>query len=112
MFGLSGNKWRRGTAMRIQHSDGTELPHCGGLPAEERYMLFASTLQTYPAGLDPFRGIEEPLQVAVIDNPRRRLLFSLPSMFRGKASASTRRRGYHAFGDSAVDLDIGDRLHP
>lgn len=108
MLGMSGNKWRQGTAMRIQRSNGTPLPHGGGLPADERYMLFASTLQTFPAGLDPFRGIADPLQVAVIDNPRRRLLVHLPSIFRGKASASTRRRGYHVFGESAVDLDLGD----
>ncbi|MGB3796257.1 MAG: diacylglycerol kinase family protein [Alteraurantiacibacter sp.] len=108
MFGMSANKWRQGTAMRIHRSDGEELPHYGGLPADERYLLFASTLQRYPAGLDPFRDIAEPLQLAVIDNPRRRLLSRLPSIFRGKASARTRRHGFHAFGDTAVNLDIGD----
>ncbi len=108
MLGMSGNKWRQGTAMRIQRSSGVELDHCGGLPADERYLMFASTLQTYPAGLDPFREVEEPLQVAVMDNARRRMLLSLPSIFRGKSTAATRRCGFHVFGDSAVDLDIGD----
>ncbi|MWV26458.1 diacylglycerol/lipid kinase family protein [Aurantiacibacter rhizosphaerae] len=106
ILGFSGNKWRQGTPMRIQQSDGTELPHLGGLPASERYMLFASTLQKYPAGLDPFHDVDGPLQVAVLDNARRRLLFGLPAMLRGSASAKTRRRGYHAFGDTAVDLDL------
>lgn len=108
LLGLADNKWRHGTAMRIRLSNGEELPHCGGLPEDERYLLFASTLQAFPAGLDPFRDVEEPLQVAVIDNPRRRLLMRLPSIFRGTASAATKQRGYHAFGDEAVDLDIGD----
>lgn len=108
MLGLPGNKWRTGTPMRIRRSDGTQLPHRGGLPQDERYLLFASTLQTFPAGMDPFRDVEDPLQVAVIDNPGRRLLLSLPSIFRGTSGAATRRRGYHAFGDSAVDIDIGD----
>ncbi|WP_338241942.1 diacylglycerol/lipid kinase family protein [Aurantiacibacter hainanensis] len=108
MLGLPGNKWRTGTPMRIRSADGSELPHCGGLPEDERYLLFASTLQAFPAGLDPFRDVQEPLQVAVIDNPGRRLLLSLPSIFRGTSSAATRRRGYHAFGDSAVDIDLGE----
>ena len=108
MLGLPGNKWRTGTPMRIRRADGSELPHRGGLPQDERYMLFASTLQAFPAGLDPFRDVETPLQVAVIDNPGRRLLLSLPSIFRGTSGAGTRRRGYHVFGDSAVDIDIGD----
>ena len=108
MLGLSGNRWRRGAPMRITRSDGTELPHRGGLPEDERYLLFASTLQTYPAGIDPFRAVEGPLQIAVIDNPRRRLLLALPSIFRGTSSRRTQKRGYHAFADSAVDIELGD----
>lgn len=108
MLGMDGNKWRQGTPMRIRLSDGEELPHRGGLPSDERYLLFASTLQAFPAGLDPFRSVEHPLQVAVIDNPGRRLLLRLPSIFRGKASRKTQDRGYHAFGDTTVDLDIRD----
>jgi hypothetical protein len=108
IVGWADNEWRHGSKMRIRRSNGQELAHCGGLPADERYMLFASTLQAFPAGLDPFRGVEEALQVAVIDNPRRRLLMRLPSMFRGTTSAKTRSRGFHVFGDTAVDLDIGD----
>lgn len=108
MFGRAGNKWRQGTPMRLHMADGTELPHRGGLPEDERYLLFASTLQSFPAGLDPFREVDTPLQVAVMDNPRRGLLLRLPSIFRGTASGETKRRGYHAFGDEAVDLDIGD----
>lgn len=108
IFGFSENMWRRGTPMQLRHSNGERLPHRGGLPEAERYLLFASTLQAFPAGLVPFRDVKDPLQVAVIDNPRRRLLLRLPSIFRGTTSAATRRRGYHAFGDRFVDLDIGD----
>jgi len=108
IFGMTGNKWRQGTPMRLRLANGEELPHFGGLPEDERYLLFASTLQTFPAGLDPFRGIDHPLQVAVIDNPRRSLLMRLPSIFRGTSTSATKRRGYHAFGDEAVDLDISD----
>ncbi|GAA5056271.1 diacylglycerol kinase family protein [Erythrobacter westpacificensis] len=108
MFGRSGNKWRQGTPMRLHMADGSELAHRGGLPEDERYLLFASTLQSFPAGLDPFRDVKTALQVAIMDNPRRGLLLRLPSIFRGTASEETKRRGYHVFGDEAVDLDIGD----
>ena len=108
IFGFTNNQWRRGTRMEIRRSDGEALPHNGGAPADERYLLLASTLQTFPAGLDPFREVEEPMQVAVLDNSRRSLLFRLPAIFRGTTGAATRGRGYHVFGDSAVDLDIAD----
>ncbi len=108
IFGFTNNQWRRGTQMEVRRSDGEVLPHNGGAPAVERYLLFASTLQTLPAGLDPFREVEEPLQVAVPDNSRRSLLFRLPAIFRGTTGPATRRRGYHVFGDSSVELDIAD----
>ena len=108
MFGRAGNKWRQGTPMRLRQVGGEELSHSGGLPDDERYLLFASTLQAFPAGLDPFRDVEHPLQIAVMDNSSRGLLLRLPSIFRGTASAATKQRGYHAFGGEAVDLDIGD----
>lgn len=108
IVGGADNQWRRGSKMRIRLANGEELPHCGGLPADERYMFVASTLQAFPIGLDPFRGVEHPLQVAVLDNPRRRLLLRLPSMFRGTTTPKTRKLGYHVFGDSAVEIDIED----
>ncbi len=108
LVGWADNQWRHGSKMRVRKANGEELSHCGGLPADERYLLLASTLQAFPAGLDPFRGVNHALQVAVIDNPRRRLLMRLPSMFRGTTTAKTRELGYHVFGDSAVDIDIED----
>ena len=106
LFGRKGNVWRKGTHMRIRQGDGRELPHLGGLPAEERYLLLASTLKEFPAGLDPFRGVTEPIAVAVIDNPRRGLLLRIGALMRGTASASTMRRGAHVFGDNSVEVDI------
>ena len=108
IFGFTDNQWRRGTRMELRTSDGATLPHRGGGPADERFLLFVSTLQTFPAGLDPFREVSHPMQVAVLDNSRRSLLFRLPAIFRGTASQATRDRGYHVFGDSVVELDIAD----
>ncbi|RPF71487.1 diacylglycerol kinase family protein [Aurantiacibacter spongiae] len=105
-FGSNENAWRRGTPMRLRDSEGADLPHRGGLPAGERWMVFASTLERFPAGLAPFRGIEEPLRLAVMDNVRRSLLLRLGAILRGNASERTRERGFHAYGAETVDFDI------
>ncbi len=107
-FGGSGNAWRLGTKMRVRTSDGEEVEHFGGLPANERYLLFASTLERFPAGLNPFRGVTDTLRVAMLDNPGRGLLLRIAALMRGTASTATRRRGAHVFGSEAFDVDLSD----
>lgn len=107
-FGWANNPWRRGTKMSLRDGRGNRLAHRGGLPEDERYMLFASSLRRFPTGLNPFLGIEEALRIAVLDNPSRGLLLRLGAIFTGRASAATKARGYHVFGEEAVELDLGD----
>lgn len=108
LFGGRNNPWRRGTTMRLRDGDGAELPHYGGLPANERYLMVASTLENFPIGIDPFRGITESLRVGVLDNPRRSLLLRIGALARGTASEATMRRGGHALGSEALDVDLSD----
>ncbi|WP_271079147.1 diacylglycerol kinase family protein [Aurantiacibacter sp. MUD61] len=108
LFGRAGNPWRRGTYMKLRRADGTEIAHHGGLPADERFLLFASTLQNFPAGLDPFRGMEAPLRMAVLDNPRRGLLLRIGALMRGNATEATMRRGAHLVGDETLEVDIAE----
>lgn len=110
LFGSAGNIWRRGTRMRLRGPDGADLPHAGGGPADERYMVFASTLERFPVGLCPFKGIDAPLRMGVLDNPRRSLLWRLPAIFYGKAGKTTRRLGFQAHGLDRFDMDIADRF--
>ncbi|MCL6250258.1 diacylglycerol kinase [Altererythrobacter sp. KTW20L] len=110
LFGSPGNVWRRATRMRLRDATGADLPHAGGSPADERYALFVSTLETFPAGLRPFKGIEAPLRLALLDNSRWRVLLRLPLIFRGNAGKGTQRMGYQALGLEAFDFDIGDRF--
>jgi len=110
LFAGANNPWRRGTPMRLRECGGAELTHFGGLPNEERYLLFASTLERFPVNLDPFRNVDKALQVAVLDNPDRSLLLRLPSIFNGTASEATHMRGYHAFGTDGIEMDIGDKF--
>ncbi len=108
LLGNASNPWRKGTHMRIRDSSGNEVPHLGGLPAEERYLLIASTLKEFPAGLDPFRGLEAPLCMALLDNPRRGLLLRIGSLMRGTAGPKMLRRGGHVIGDTSMELDIAE----
>ena len=103
-FGGSGNPWRRGTQMRVRGGDGKDVEHLGGMPASERYLLFASTLEKFPAGLNPFRGVTDTLGVAVLDNPRRGLLLRIAALMRGTASPATHRRGAHVFGGDGAEI--------
>jgi diacylglycerol kinase (ATP) len=110
LFGAEDNVWRRGTSMRLRDSQGRELPHSGIGRAHERYLLFASTLDRFPAGLRPFGKVVGELRTAVIDNARLGLLLRTPSVFRGKVGEGLRRRGYHVFALDALELEIGERF--
>jgi len=109
-FGGKNNPWRRGTRMRLRTADGWEIEHAGGGAFAERYFMFASTLEHFPAGLRPFRDLEGDIRMAVFDNSRRRLLLRLPVIFRGKAGDGTRRRGFHTHGLDSFEFDIADRF--
>jgi len=110
LIGGANNPWRRGTMMQLRDNEGRELPHCGGLPLDQRYVLFASTLQSFPTGLDPFKPIEDPLRLALMDNSSLGLLLRLGAIVRGTASEKTRARGFHALGAEAFELDIGEHF--
>lgn len=108
LFGSAGNVWRRGTPMRLYDGEGRELPHSGIGRSDERYLIFASTLERFPAGLRPFARVAGALRMSVIDNSRLGLLLRLPLIFRGVVGEGLRRRGYHVFGRDKLQLDIGD----
>jgi len=110
LLGRSDNPWRRGTAMRVRDAQGHDLPHLGGTPLDERYLLFASTLRTFPAGLRPFGNQEGDLRLAVMDNASRALLLRLPLMFMSGTGQTLRRLGFQVVGAERIDLDIGARF--
>ena len=107
-FGGADNPWRQGSAMRIVDASGTELGHLGGLPPHERFLLLASTIENFPSGLDPYRGVDGPIKLAVLDNARRGLLLRIGALARGTRSAATLRRGAHLLGGEAFDIDLAD----
>jgi hypothetical protein len=110
LFGGERNPWRRGTAMRLFDGAGRELPHSGIGRADERFLIFASTLGRLPAGIHPFGSLKAALRLAVIDNSRFGLVARTPIVFRGVISEALLRRGYHVHGLDTVRLDLGDRF--
>lgn len=110
LFGSPGNVWRRSTPMRLYDGNGRELAHSGIERADERYLVFASTLSRFPAGLRPFAQVEGTLRASVIDNSRLGLLLRLPLIFRGIVGEGLRRRGYHVFGHDRLRIDLSDRF--
>lgn len=110
LFGSRGNVWRRGTPTRLTDGRGREIPHSGIGLAHERYLVFASTLDRFPAGLRPFAQAPGLLRAAVLDNSSPGLLLRLPLIFRGKVSERMRRLGYHLVADDALEIDLGDRF--
>lgn len=107
-FGTSNNPWRQTSRMRLHVDGGQELAHAGGAPASERFMVFASSLEGFPAGLKPFGDLQAPVRLAVLDNPRRSILVRLPLIFRGKIAPSVLRKGMHVHGGEGFEIELSE----
>ena len=109
-FGTARNPWRRGTRMTITLPDGGELPHSGRGDAGRRALVLASTMRRFPAGLRPFAGAQGsgPVQLAVMDVLRRRLLLALPAVMFGHNAPWMARAGMRRLAVSGFEFAIGD----
>lgn len=110
LFGTGEDGLRKPTRMRLQDEEGRPLPHSGLGREDERYLLFASTLERFPAGLRPFRHVAGVLRMAVMDVARASLLLRIPLIVGGMLRPGPARRGYHLMGTDSFELDLGDRF--
>jgi len=110
LFGSPGNVWRRGTKMQLRDAEGRELPHSGRGRSDERYLVFASTLDRFPGGFRPFREPSGSLRMALLDNSRLSLLLRVPLIFTGQVSEGTRRLGYQTLGLEKAEIDIAEHF--
>ena len=110
LFGSASNVWRRGTPMRVLDEHGRDVPHAGFGRPDERHMIFASTLDQFPAGMRPFGEDGDGLRAVVIDSTHRGLLVRLPLVFRGIVSEKMRRFGYHVMSAEGLQIDISERF--
>lgn len=110
LFGSHSSPLRRATPMRLRGGDGAELPHSGIGNETERFLLFASTLTRFPVGMQPFRGLEGALRLALVDNSRIGMLLKMPAIVRGRVSEKLRRKGCHRIELETFELDIANRF--
>jgi hypothetical protein len=110
LLGTDRNPWRRGAEMRIRiGEDAHEMPrHPKGDPAR-RAMLLASTLERFSAGIKPF-GNRTGMKLAVMDNPSRRVMATIPAVAAGWESPWLEKMGLHQCETTRILLDVGDRF--
>ena len=110
LLGSNRNPWRRGAPMRVRTgAENYELPRSDRGDPARRAMLLASTLERFSAGVRPF-GMRTGLKLAVMDNPRRRLMAMIPAIACGWDGPWLERMGLHRCEATRIVLDLGDRF--
>ena len=109
LLGRPDNAWRRGSKMDIRVGpEGEPFPRSERGDPRYRQLLFASTLERFPAGLKPFGQLVSGLKLAVLDNATRGTLLRLPMIMRGQERADMADRGMHQREVPSFTLDIDD----
>lgn len=111
LLGSDRNRWRRGVEMELKiGADGRELPHVPFGDPARRHFVLASTLERFPAGLNPFGEQREGLKMVVLDHPRRNLLLTMPALLRGHESSRLREQGFHRLSADTIEIAVGDEI--
>jgi len=110
LLGSRRNRFRRASPMRLRDAAGRLLPHGPRGSADERYMLFASTLDRFPGGLRPFRRLAGTLRLAIVDQARAGALLRMPLMVTGLIGPGRATRGYHLLGGQEFAVDLGEQF--
>jgi hypothetical protein len=110
LFGRADNPYRRPIPMRLRDAAGRPLPHVQGPRADERFMLFASTLERFPGGVRPFRKLGGALRLAIVDRARAGVLLRIPFVMAGLIGGGSARRGYHLLGGQEFAVDLGEQF--
>lgn len=111
LLGSDRNRWRRGVEMELKiGADGRELPHVPVGDPARRHFVLASTLERFPAGLNPFGEPREGLKLAVLDHPSRGLLMLMPAVVRGHKSARLRELGFHRVAADPIEIAVSDEI--
>lgn len=109
LLGRRSNKWRRGSPMDIRlGAERRAMPHSGHGDADWRQLLFASTLERFPANLKPFGKLGAGLKIAVLDQTSRRNLMRLSVIMLGKEADGAAERGFHQVSADRLEVVLGD----
>ncbi len=111
LFGSRSNKWRRGSRIDIKLGKAeAPMAHSGLGDPDFRQLLFASTLESLPAGINPFGKLSKGLKLVAVDQISRRTTALVPVVMKGYFQAKLRERGIHQLGASQFTLDIDDQF--
>jgi len=111
LFASRANPWRRGAKMRIGLGAGdVPMAHSGRGDPEMRQLLFASTLETLPAGIKPFGALKSGLKLVAVDQISRRTTALVPLVITGMLRKGLRERGIHQLAATQFNLSIDDQF--
>jgi hypothetical protein len=111
LFAGRSNAWRKGARMRINLGPaGVPMEHSGRGDSGMRQLLFASTLETLPAGIRPFGQLRNGLKLVAFDQISRRTTALIPLALLGHAPKNLRERGIHQLAVSHFTLSIDDQF--
>lgn len=111
LLGTRNNKWRRGADMILTRDDtGAEIPHSGLGEAHRRLVLFASTLERFPSGIQPFGPLKAGLKMVVLDKVKRLSLLRLPLNMMGKDMGNLAQRGIHQVAADSFTMALDDQF--
>lgn len=111
ILGSDSNPWRRGVEMQLNlGNSGAEMEHSGQGDRARRQILFASTLERFPAGIKPFGVLRSGLKLAVMDKPIRYLQLLLPLILAGWTPSMLRRKGVHQISAPWFEMQIADQF--
>ena len=111
LFATRDNAWRRGARMRIGlGAADAPMAHSGQGDAEMRQLLFASTLERLPAGMNPFGALKGGLKLVALDQISRRTTALVPLILLGKVRKGLRERGIHQVATTQFSLSIDDQF--
>ena len=108
LFGFGASPWRTLTGMRIYGgSDAREIPHSGRGRRDSRYAMAFSTLERFPAGLNPFGRPRPGMRYVLLDAPLRRVVALVPGLLTGWDRPGFAKLGVHrgAVDEALAELD-------
>jgi hypothetical protein len=109
LFASRANAWRKGARMRIGlGAADAPMTHSGHGDPAMRQLLFASTLETLPAGIKPFGALSKGLKLVAVDQISRRTTALVPLVVTGKLKRGLRERGIHQVAATQFSLSTED----
>lgn len=112
VLGRAGNKWRRPSPLTVRTVGETPFPHSAAADghggADTRFLLFASTLEKFPAGIAPFTHVDGSLGLALIDRMRPSLMPMVLRLLRGGEDATAAENGIHIRGTNGFAFTCGE----